>query len=307
MRIFHIMHQFKSLYLYRTTQFIIMMCLICPMLLLVLYLNTSEYHSYSIEQNDIHVRTLDLSSIQEGFELSYYEKGDPANQTVVFVHGTPGIKGMWLNYLKQMPSNLHYISIDRLGFGDSSPPEAVTQLKLQAASIAVLLKKFASKTQSKPVVIGHSFGGSVVTRLAADFPDLVGAIIVVASSLDGSFSYENMSVKLFNRHRALRYLISRPWRNCIDEMTALEGELKKLEPLIEKIKASVIILQGTNDGLVSLKRIENFQELIRSNPKIDKSKIDIRIIAQQNHFIPWNMNGKEYFIQALQDAILLSK
>ena len=115
------------------------------------------------------------------FKLSYIEAGAPQGRLVVFVHGTPGEAEGWADYLMNVPNGYHYIAIDRPGFGQSGPDDAVTSLAEQAAAVAALIRAKGSKPA---VLVGHSLGGPVVAQFAADHPDLTAALVIVAGSLD---------------------------------------------------------------------------------------------------------------------------
>ena len=91
---------------------------------------------------------------------------------MILVHGTPGSATAWTDYLLSPPPGIELVALDRPGFGSSAPDGAVTRLADQAAAVAALLP-----TNDRPVVLlGHSLGGAVVARVAADHPQIVAQI-----------------------------------------------------------------------------------------------------------------------------------
>ena len=115
------------------------------------------------------------------YELSYLIAGDTDGQRVIFVHGTPGDSSGWLDYLRAVPEGREYIAIDRPGFGMTKPRKDVVSLNEQAAVLEPLLQ---TRDGRKPILVGHSLGGPIIAAAAANYPDKIGGIIIVAGALD---------------------------------------------------------------------------------------------------------------------------
>jgi pimeloyl-ACP methyl ester carboxylesterase len=62
-------------------------------------------------------------------------------------------------------------------------------LRMQSACLAPLLR--LGKSAKKPILVGHSLGGPVAARLAMDYPDEVGGLILVAPSIDPELEKKN--------------------------------------------------------------------------------------------------------------------
>src|SRR5689334_6231318 len=89
---------------------------------------------------------------------------------ILLVHGSPGAAADWAALLLDPPPGRELVAIDRPGFGRSDPYGAVPSLADQAAALAPLL---VQRGGHWPIVVGHSLGGPVAARLAADHPDEV--------------------------------------------------------------------------------------------------------------------------------------
>jgi pimeloyl-ACP methyl ester carboxylesterase len=112
--------------------------------------------------------------------VSYLHAGDADGPIVIMVHGTPGSAMAWSDYLLSPPSGTEVVALDRPGFGRSGPAGAMTSLADQAAAVLALMP-----TDGRPVLLlGHSLGGAVVARVAADHPERVTALVLLAASLD---------------------------------------------------------------------------------------------------------------------------
>jgi len=99
-------------------------------------------------------------------EISYLRGGEPGLPRVVFVHGTPGSATNMARYIRDPIEGHEVISIDRPGFG-ATGGAPVPSFEKQAAAIEPFL---VTRDGQKPVLVGHSLGGPIVARAAADYP-----------------------------------------------------------------------------------------------------------------------------------------
>jgi len=157
---------------------------LCVMLLLVALLAATSALSCVMSGPDpddprlAHVRR--GSVVAPTGNVAYLAAGDPEGPRLIFVHGTPGDCGAWLDYLADPVPGWESLAIDRPGFGASDPPGAVASLQLQAAAIEPLLVERRGRW---PILIGHSLGGPIVARVATDDPTRVGGLLIVAGNL----------------------------------------------------------------------------------------------------------------------------
>ena len=111
--------------------------------------------------------------------LSYLQAGNPTAPRLILVHGTPGSDSGWSDYLTNPAPGAEVVALDRPGFGDSGPEGAVTSLEAQAAAVYALFPTDGRRV----VLLGHSLGGPIVARVAAEHPDRVAAVVLLAASL----------------------------------------------------------------------------------------------------------------------------
>ena len=125
----------------------------------------SEY--YKIESNTLH----------------YVVTGSDNLPTLFFVHGSPGSWDAFAEYMKDSALRQHYrmISVDRPGFGYSDFGHALN-LDQQGLLLSDLLKHIQN---GKPIcLIGHSLGGPMVVKLAADNKDFpITNLVILAGSV----------------------------------------------------------------------------------------------------------------------------
>ncbi len=213
--------------------------------------------------------------------LSYLQAGNPTSPRLILVHGTPGSASGWSDYLTSPPPGADVVALDRPGFGESGPEGAVTSLELQAAAVYALFPTDGRRV----VLLGHSLGGPIVARVAAEHPDRVAAVVLLAASLDPALEEIN-PMQWVGTWAAVRWALPRAIRNANAELIALKPELESLNRLLPKITAPVLIVHGTKDDLVPVANVP-FMQAGLSGSRCVKTEL----LEGQNHFLPWNSTG----------------
>ncbi len=222
--------------------------------------------------------TVDVA-INGGTKLSYLRAGTPGGQRVIFVHGTPGdAAGNWLDILKNVPDGFEFFAVDRPGFGLTRPKRQVVELDAQAAALEPL---FDTRLGRKTILAGHSLGGPVVAAAAANYPDQVGGILVLAGALDPDLE-DVQFIQYVGNIPPISWLLPRMLRNANRELIALEDELELLEPKLAGIHQPVIIIHGTEDKLVPYANVP-FMEATMTGT----STLEVIRIEGMNHFLQW--------------------
>jgi pimeloyl-ACP methyl ester carboxylesterase len=213
-----------------------------------------------------------------GYEINYLRGGDASARSVIFVHGTPGAADGWAEFLADVPNGFEYIAVDRPGFGRSGPAGAVVSLEEQASALAPLL---VEKGGGWPILVGHSLGGPIVARLAADQPDKIGALIILAGSLDPDLERVHWAQPV-GEWPGVRAMLPRALRNANLELMALEPHLRALTPLLDRIECPVLIVHGTADKLVPYANVRFMQA------RLSSAELEVTTIRDGDHFLPWN-------------------
>ncbi|WP_377190732.1 alpha/beta fold hydrolase [Ruegeria meonggei] len=114
-----------------------------------------------------------------GGSIHYVEKGDPANPTLIMIHGLAGqLQHYTYALMDRLTDDFHVIAVDRPGSGYSTRDTAdLARLPEQARMIMEFLDK---KGVSDPVLVGHSMGGAVSLAMALDYPDKVAGLALLA-------------------------------------------------------------------------------------------------------------------------------
>ena len=210
--------------------------------------------------------------------LSALRAGDATAARLILVHGTPGSATAWADYLLNPPPGFEVLALDRPGFGRSDPEGAVTSLAAQAAAVLALMPD-----DGRPVVmLGHSLGGPIVARVAAEHPTRVTALVLLAASLDPALE-DIHPLQHVGAWTPVRALLPRTLRNANSELMALKPELEALALLLPRITAKVVIVHGTKDDLVPVANVP-FMQAHLSGARCVKTVL----LEGQNHFLPWN-------------------
>ncbi|KJZ08884.1 hypothetical protein TW85_22875 [Marinomonas sp. S3726] len=217
-------------------------------------ISKNELITERVSQTQINQRTLKLP----GYQLHYVSNTSAvahteAKDSLVFVHGTPGGWGTFSRYFEDetLLSAFTINSIDRPGWGESSYPgkRFPTSLSSQSALLGPLLEEiWRDNNQEKLILVGHSLGGSLVPKLAADYPHFVKAIVVLAGDLDPVMA----EARWFNNLLSFipNFLIPDTWYNSNEEVLDIAPSLANLQSQFAKITMPITIVQGTEDGLV---------------------------------------------------------
>lgn len=216
-----------------------------------------------------------------GRTIHYTHVGDENLPLVVLLHGSPGSSSAYLDYLADtsLTQKVQLVAVDRPGFGYSDYGKVEPSLEQQSLAIKPILEKYRKE---KAILVGHSFGGPLIARMAMDYPQLIDGLVMVAASID-----PDLEPKEWWRKPAdwplVRWLLPKSIVVCNQEIMPLDVELRKMMPLWEKITAATVVLQGEKDDLVPMENA-HFAKKMLTNSKA----VDIQILEGENHFILWS-------------------
>ena len=113
--------------------------------------------------------------------LSYIEIApeNPAG-TMVFVHGYGGYAMQWNNQLRAFSDNYRVIAYDLRGHGRSDAPYSAYSMDEAQADLETLLDKLDVALPF--ILVGHSFGGAIVTEFAHRHPDSISGLVLIATT-----------------------------------------------------------------------------------------------------------------------------
>ena len=216
----------------------------------------------------------------QGRHIHYVLTGNDSLPTLFFVHGTPGSWDAFEDYLKDrdLLQRFRMVSIDRPGFGysDYGQPEHLTR---QSELISPL---FAVLNNHRPMFIaGHSLGGPMVIKLAADNPTVFSGIVILSGSIDpDEEAPEKWRPVLFMT--PLTYFVPGAMRPSNQELWYLKKDLVDLKVDFQKIKCPVYFIHGASDTWVPPANVDYGRKML-----VNSSHIEEKLLPGANHFIPW--------------------
>jgi len=111
---------------------------------------------------------------------------DQTQPTLIFLHEALGSVALWKGYPTLLCQALQCNGViyDRIGHGLSDPFNAVrTNDYLEIEARQYLHELIQTLGLKKPILVGHSDGGTIALIYAAQFPDLVSGIITEAAHI----------------------------------------------------------------------------------------------------------------------------
>ena len=207
---------------------------------------------------------------QGGTKFHMMTRNASSSNLVVFIHGTPG---EWTIFSPQMRSEVlagaaSLVAIERPGWGlsETSQKDKILSLAEQSGMLGPALKALKEEYRSDNlVIVGHSLGGSLVPRIAMDFPQLIDAVVVIAGDLTDDYSPAHWYNDVASWW-AIRWMIPGIMQRANEEVLQLAPDLAAMKPLWGKITAPLLVVQGVQDGLVDPRHADFAERVETSGP-----------------------------------------
>jgi pimeloyl-ACP methyl ester carboxylesterase len=166
-----------------------------------------------MEIDMVHYRSVDT----DGHRVFYREAGEPANPTVLLLHGFPSASHMFRDLIPLLTDRYHVVAPDLPGFGNTvSPPRG--QFDYTFDNLARVIGGFVEKLGlSRYTLYVFDYGAPVGYRLAVAHPERVAAIV----SQNGN-AYEEGLSEAWNPIRAYWEDASQPNREALRAFLAPE-------------------------------------------------------------------------------------
>lgn len=201
----------------------------------------------------------------------------PDAPLIVFLHEGLGSISMWRDWPQRLCAELDCRGLvySRYGYGQSTPrqqDEKRTPAYLHDEAWQDLPAVLAALDMDKerPLLYGHSDGGSIALLYAARFPERVSAIAVAAPHIfveditlkgirDAQLAWEKTDLeRRLGRHHRDPSSVFHSWNE-----TWLSPEFRdwNIEDQVARITCPVLAIQGTDDEYGSLEQIHGIKRL----------------------------------------------
>jgi pimeloyl-ACP methyl ester carboxylesterase len=215
-----------------------------------------------------------------GFNIHFAKTGNDSLPTLFFVHGSPGSWDAFSVYMKDKDLLVKYrmVSIDRPGFGYSQFGDA-KNMQEQSQIISPLLTYIDNK---KPIyIIGHSLGGPLAIKLAADNANTFAGIVLLAASVSAADEAPEKWRGLFAKS-SLEYLLPGAFRPSNKEIWAFKKDVVLLSKQFATITCPVWIIHGDKDKFVPVANAAYAKKML-----VNAKAVETKILRGAPHFIPW--------------------
>ena len=225
----------------------------------------------------------------ENTKVRYVEAG--SGPVVVLVHGNAGsVDDFDFKSLGLLCSGHRVIAVDRPGHGKSErPSDADAKLRYQTRLLHETLSQLGI---TRPVLVGHSWGGSLALAYAVEYPTELSAIVLLAPAaysdggpdqfmrailktpvvgdvtltvgrtifgehllkkeLQKAFYPESVPEE-YLQHASSSWLRHKQMRAILEDEYGLDKDLEKLSRHYSEISIPVVIVTGDHDKVVSAK------------------------------------------------------
>ena len=226
--------------------------------------------------------------------------------SLLMLHGFFGEKTCWLPLIELLQSQFRCISLDMLGFGESSKPQICYDVAVEVAFV----RQVVEQLNIEPCcIIGHSFGGWVASAYSLKYPNSVSSLVLAAPAgiRDDSFcgQYDTLrpllwktpvidfalqlakpfanlagkSDKLEQISGWRRELMSQPVaRSFLMSRMRPEDAVDTVEKEIHKLQIPTLVITGDSDETIPLWHCETYANEIPG--------AELAIIPNADHGLP---------------------
>ena len=213
----------------------------------------------------------------EGLRLHYRcWNADASAGDLVLVHGLASDGRIWDLVAPELPRDLRVLALDQRGHGESEQPETGYDFASVVGDLAAFLDAVGAST--RPVLVGHSWGASVVLAYAAAHPGAAAGIVLVDGGLSSPgerWSWEQTVERLTPPS-----IDGVAWRDLWARMQsrAIPGD----DPRVELVMRSLFHVDA--DGRVRRRfRIPNHMQVVRAlwehRPLDDLRRVTCPVLA----------------------------
>lgn len=101
--------------------------------------------------------------------------------TVVLIHGIGNTGDAWNKIIAALPQDMHVVTIDLLGFGDSPKPKVSYNNRIQARSVIATFIRL--RLRAPVILVGHSMGALISIEIAKRYPYLIKGLVLCSPPL----------------------------------------------------------------------------------------------------------------------------
>lgn len=204
-------------------------------------------------------------------DINYIRYGNTKGEDVVLLHGWGQNIEMMKPIGNALEKEFNITIIDLPGYGESSEPPFPWEVSDYVDAIKKLLEE---EKIDNPILIGHSFGGKISLLYSSMYK--VKKLVLFGSPFKREIEKQSIKTKILKSLKkvpilnklegfAKKHIGSADYRNATDTMRKVLVNTVNLDITenIKKIKAPTLIIWGSLDEAVPLKRAYELESLIK--------------------------------------------
>jgi len=213
--------------------------------------------------------------------MRYVWAGSDDKPVLLMIHGSPSSSSFWKAFFEdeQLKSNYKLVAVDRPGFGYSNFGKLLPDIKKQSDLVAAVISEV--ETGKGNYVLASSYGGPVAASLAMENNDRIDGIVFQSSSLIPE-KEKTYDFTFWTRPKWIAALLPTTIRMANDEKWSHARELAKIQKGWDKIRAHIIFLHGSDDGLIYPKNATIAKELA-----VNAESSEIKFFEGRGHDLYW--------------------
>ena len=206
----------------------------------------------------------------DGININYIRYGKVGAKALVFLHGWGQNIAMMKPVADNFSDDYDIVIVDLPGFGQSEEPKKAYEV----IDYVEIIHEFLTKLNiNNPVLVGHSFGGKISLLYASKYE--VNKLVLFAPPFTKEIKKDNLKVKLLKTAKkipgiksleefAKKHMGSTDYRNASSIMRQILVNTVNtdIKEEVKKIKASAILIWGTEDEAVDISRGYELESLI---------------------------------------------
>jgi pimeloyl-ACP methyl ester carboxylesterase len=135
-------------------------------------------------------------------KVHYLEQG--TGTPLLLLHANPGDSQDYAAVIPTLAKQYRVIALDWLGYGLSDRPLHPEQLNMD--DFYLMFREFLTALSLPPaLMIGNSFSGNIILRLASEVPEQVRGLVMISSAV---FSPQNLFTQFFCRFQGSRFSVA---------------------------------------------------------------------------------------------------
>lgn len=211
---------------------------------------------------------------------------------ILLIHGLSGSSRWWSRNIEELAKNHLVAAIDLVGFGRNPRFTALPQILPPFREVSALVARWIETFGERVHLVGHSMGGAIALRVAAERPDLLRSLTLVNSAgmpiaFDPMSHVRTLPGAPWSAMSIARVLIpdflrAGPTSVAIASARVLTGDARQW---MQAVPVPTLLIWGENDPLLPLRYAEEMQREIPDSRLI--------VIPHAAHVAMWD-NPEEF-------------